>query len=119
MNLHTDVRVDVRRARKRKAAAVAKGAGGGGGSADVSGVASVGVQPPPVRLYDRVIVDAECTHDGSIKHISKFHSWGWERFEQRVLNAERMATLTNLQKRLARWVHTTPPAALLTACSRP
>lgn len=24
------------------------------------------------QLYDRVLVDAECTHEGSIKHIKKF-----------------------------------------------
>jgi hypothetical protein len=23
-------------------------------------------------LYDRVLVDAECTHDGSIKHLTKY-----------------------------------------------
>jgi len=27
---------------------------------------------PPRALYERVLVDAECTHDGSLKHIAKF-----------------------------------------------
>ena len=31
--------------------------------------------------YDKVLVDAECTHDGSIKHLAKFDSWGWHTFE--------------------------------------
>ena len=26
--------------------------------------------------YDKVIVDAECTHDGSIRHILKYNEWG-------------------------------------------
>ncbi|MCI18548.1 S-adenosyl-L-methionine-dependent methyltransferases superfamily protein, partial [Trifolium medium] len=25
--------------------------------------------------YDKVLVDAECTHDGSVKHIQKFEHW--------------------------------------------
>ena len=29
-------------------------------------------------LYDKVLVDAECTHDGSIKHLAKFEKWGCE-----------------------------------------
>jgi hypothetical protein len=33
------------------------------------------------QLYDRVLVDAECTHDGSIKHIAKFREGGWGQFE--------------------------------------
>lgn len=52
--------------------------------------------------YDRVLVDAECTHDGSIKHISKYHQWGWETFEKRVLCSERLSSVVDLQKRLAR-----------------
>ena len=31
----------------------------------------------------QVLVDAECTHDGSLKHIVKFNKWGWESFEKR------------------------------------
>lgn len=48
-------------------------------------------------LYDKVLVDAECTHDGSLKHIAKYHTWGWHTFKDRVLQPERMATLTDLQ----------------------
>ncbi|CAF2145550.1 ribosomal RNA small subunit methyltransferase F isoform X1 [Brassica rapa] len=55
------------------------------------------------RGYDKVLVDAECTHDGSIKHIQKFEQWGWTTLERRVLDAERTDTnLTALQLNLLR-----------------
>ncbi|KAK8969760.1 hypothetical protein KSP40_PGU014255 [Platanthera guangdongensis] len=47
--------------------------------------------------YDKVIVDAECTHDGSVKHIQKFEYWGWSTFQRRVLDAKRTQNLTCLQ----------------------
>ncbi|KAK8471590.1 hypothetical protein PHAVU_003G264100 [Phaseolus vulgaris] len=47
--------------------------------------------------YDKVLVDAECTHDGSIKHIQKFEHWGWRTFQRRVLDAERTDDLHSLQ----------------------
>ncbi|XP_048334898.2 uncharacterized protein LOC107424447 isoform X3 [Ziziphus jujuba] len=47
--------------------------------------------------YDKILVDAECTHDGSIKHIQKFEQWGWKTLEHRVLHAERTDSLTVLQ----------------------
>ncbi|KAK1432634.1 hypothetical protein QVD17_09532 [Tagetes erecta] len=50
--------------------------------------------------YDKVLVDAECTHDGSLKHIQKFENWGWTTLERRVLDAERTDDLTVLQFRL-------------------
>ncbi|KAL5728998.1 hypothetical protein ACHQM5_002012 [Ranunculus cassubicifolius] len=50
--------------------------------------------------YDKVLVDAECTHDGSIKHIQKFENWGWDTLQQRVLDAQRTDMLTNLQLQL-------------------
>ncbi|KAK2984507.1 hypothetical protein RJ640_016893 [Escallonia rubra] len=50
--------------------------------------------------YDKVLVDAECTHDGSIRHIQKFEQWGWTSLQSRVLNAERTDELTTLQLRL-------------------
>ncbi|KAH9621932.1 hypothetical protein KSS87_022211 [Heliosperma pusillum] len=52
------------------------------------------------RGYDKVLVDAECTHDGSIRHVQKFEHWGWETLQRRVLDAERTDDLTNLQFRL-------------------
>jgi 16S rRNA C967 or C1407 C5-methylase (RsmB/RsmF family) len=53
-----------------------------------------------VHGYDRVLVDAECTHDGSIKHLAKFAQWGWETFERRFLDTERLTSLTTLQAAL-------------------
>ncbi|GJX71522.1 bacterial Fmu (Sun)/eukaryotic nucleolar NOL1/Nop2p [Tanacetum coccineum] len=50
-----------------------------------------------VNGYDKVLVDTECTHDGSIKHIQKFENWGWTTLERRVLDAERTDDLTVLQ----------------------
>ncbi|PNT66590.1 hypothetical protein BRADI_3g14400v3 [Brachypodium distachyon] len=47
--------------------------------------------------YDKVLVDAECTHDGSIKHIQKFEFWGWETMDRRVLDAQRIDNLLHLQ----------------------
>uniref|UniRef100_A0A5B7CB73 SAM-dependent MTase RsmB/NOP-type domain-containing protein n=1 Tax=Davidia involucrata TaxID=16924 RepID=A0A5B7CB73_DAVIN len=52
------------------------------------------------RGYDKVLVDAECTHDGSIRHIQKFEHWGWKTLQRRVLNAERTDDLTILQLQL-------------------
>lgn len=45
----------------------------------------------------QVLVDAECTHDGSVKHIQKFEQWGWITLQRRVLDAERTDDLTVLQ----------------------
>ncbi|CAK9156997.1 unnamed protein product [Ilex paraguariensis] len=50
--------------------------------------------------YDKVLVDAECTHDGSTRHIQKFEQWGWTTLQRRVLCAERTDDLTVLQLRL-------------------
>ncbi|PHT49945.1 hypothetical protein CQW23_09692 [Capsicum baccatum] len=50
--------------------------------------------------YDKVLVDAECTHDGSIKHVQKFEQWGWTTFQRRVLDAERTDDLIVLQLQL-------------------
>ncbi|KAL4379447.1 hypothetical protein GQ457_02G013700 [Hibiscus cannabinus] len=52
--------------------------------------------------YDKVLVDAECTHDGSVKHIQKFEHWGWKTLQRRVLDAERTDSLTVLQLKLLR-----------------
>ncbi|EDQ86638.1 uncharacterized protein MONBRDRAFT_38325 [Monosiga brevicollis MX1] len=59
---------------------------------------------PPVQatdqLYDKVLVDAECTHDGSIKHLTKFDRWGWSTFEQRFFDPTRISQLETLQRGL-------------------
>ncbi|XP_064934367.1 uncharacterized protein LOC135587188 isoform X1 [Musa acuminata AAA Group] len=58
------------------------------------------VDEPSFSGYDRVLVDAECTHDGSLKHIQKFEDWGWETLERRVLDAKRTDSLLHLQLQL-------------------
>ncbi|XP_031478859.1 rRNA (cytosine-C(5))-methyltransferase NOP2C-like isoform X3 [Nymphaea colorata] len=50
--------------------------------------------------YDKVLVDAECTHDGSVKHILKFEDWGWDTLQRRLLNSERIGSVTQLQLQL-------------------
>ncbi|KAH7678845.1 16S rRNA (cytosine(967)-C(5))-methyltransferase protein [Dioscorea alata] len=50
--------------------------------------------------YDKVLVDAECTHDGSVKHIQKFEYWGWKTLDHRVLDAKRTNSLLHLQLQL-------------------
>ncbi|KAJ2607865.1 hypothetical protein EV177_005285 [Coemansia sp. RSA 1804] len=52
------------------------------------------------ELYDRVLVDAECTHDGSLAHVYKYERWGWEQLDSRVINDNRSASVPLLQTRL-------------------
>lgn len=42
-------------------------------------------------------MDAECTHDGSFRHVKKFENWGWASIQRRVLDAQRTDTLSELQ----------------------
>ncbi|KAL3691890.1 hypothetical protein R1sor_005541 [Riccia sorocarpa] len=69
---------------------------------DVFRSSSLREEEAAVDGYDKVLVDAECTHDGSIKHISKYEQWGWDTFERRFFNAERMTSITSLQLQLLR-----------------
>ncbi|KAJ1719765.1 hypothetical protein LPJ53_005528 [Coemansia erecta] len=48
-------------------------------------------------LYDRVLVDAECTHDGSLAHVLKYARLGWQKLEDL---AARAADAPALQLRL-------------------
>ncbi|KAG0088272.1 hypothetical protein BGZ92_006425 [Podila epicladia] len=50
--------------------------------------------------YDKVIVDAECTHDGSIAHILKYESWGWDSFHKNFMAQDRLDSLADLQRNL-------------------
>ncbi|KAG0019784.1 hypothetical protein BGZ80_005285 [Entomortierella chlamydospora] len=50
--------------------------------------------------YDKIIVDAECTHDGSIAHILKYESWGWDSFHKNFMAQDRLDSLTELQRGL-------------------
>ncbi|KAG2179987.1 hypothetical protein INT43_003774 [Umbelopsis isabellina] len=51
-------------------------------------------------LYDKVIVDAECTHDGSILHILKYEKWGWDTFEKNFMDKDRLRDICQLQRNL-------------------
>ncbi|KAF9427480.1 hypothetical protein BGZ94_004815 [Podila epigama] len=50
--------------------------------------------------YDKVIVDAECTHDGSIAHILKYETWGWDNFHKNFMAQDRLDSLQDLQRGL-------------------
>lgn len=50
-------------------------------------------------LFDKILVDAECTHEGSIKHLEKFEKqWGWDSFKRRVIDTH--TDLQTLQRSL-------------------
>ncbi|TPX55085.1 hypothetical protein CcCBS67573_g09516 [Chytriomyces confervae] len=51
-------------------------------------------------LYDKVLVDAECTHDGSIAHLKKCNQMGWEKFESTFFDPAKMDNLETLQRGL-------------------
>ncbi|KAJ2406536.1 hypothetical protein H4218_002701 [Coemansia sp. IMI 209128] len=52
------------------------------------------------QLYDRVLVDAECTHDGSLVHVQKYEQWGWEQLDAQVVDGNKSVTVPILQSRL-------------------
>jgi len=80
------------RGRKRRFAAAAAAAAGcagdchpGAEESQMAAAADSGGPPPGPALFDRVLVDAECTHDGSIRHIEKYRTqWGWDTLGERV-----------------------------------
>ncbi|KAJ2157487.1 hypothetical protein GGF46_004459 [Coemansia sp. RSA 552] len=51
------------------------------------------------ELYDRVLVDAECTHDGSLAHIQKYKDQ-WHLLDKQVINDGRARQVPILQSRL-------------------
>ena len=82
-----------------------------------SSPSSSSIPPLSTQLYDRVLVDAECTHDGSSKHIAKlfdptnqvasslassssFAASDWSSFESKFLDPDRLASLQTLQRNL-------------------
>ncbi|KAJ3127678.1 hypothetical protein HK100_009596 [Physocladia obscura] len=54
----------------------------------------------PRLLYDKVLVDAECTHDGSISHLIKCNREGWQKFEEYFSDPKKMDALEILQRNL-------------------
>lgn len=52
-------------------------------------------------LYDRVLVDAQCTHDGSLRHLAKHGQQDWAAFQRQVLvSEEHVHGMVDLQRRL-------------------
>lgn len=51
-------------------------------------------------LYDKVIVDAQCTHDGSVKHIRKHIENGWREFSPEHYSHRGLVQLYDLQRSL-------------------
>ncbi|KAJ3124683.1 hypothetical protein HK098_000922 [Nowakowskiella sp. JEL0407] len=51
----------------------------------------------PFLLYDKVLVDAECTHDASISNMQRGEKEGWN---EKFLDEERVAGLESLQRNL-------------------
>ena len=49
-------------------------------------------------LYDKVLCDVECTHDGSIAHIEKYIQKDWSGFRKEFLDPARLAGLQDLQR---------------------
>lgn len=47
--------------------------------------------------YDKVIVDAQCTHDGSIKHVRKHRKNSWDGFDLTQFQPENLKKLHQLQ----------------------
>ncbi|KAI8054994.1 S-adenosyl-L-methionine-dependent methyltransferase [Syncephalis plumigaleata] len=54
----------------------------------------------PCLLYTKVLVDAECTHDGSIAHVRKHEQQGWIDLEKAFLASDRVAVIDQLQQSL-------------------
>ena len=55
---------------------------------------SQSIDPPE---YDKVLVDAQCTHDGSIKHIRKHEQNNWEGFDLTQFKHENLKKLYKIQ----------------------
>ncbi|GLD96547.1 hypothetical protein PINS_up005230 [Pythium insidiosum] len=64
---------------------------------------SHGMMTTPSVLYDKVLVDAECTHDGSIKHLQKLDSLdAWTTYVERHLSDAQVQRILALQAALLR-----------------
>ncbi|GMF25243.1 unnamed protein product [Phytophthora fragariaefolia] len=52
-------------------------------------------------LYDKVLVDAECTHDGSIRHLQRLNTVAkWEEYVRDHLNPSEVERILKLQRGL-------------------
>lgn len=55
-------------------------------------------------LYDKVLVDAECTHDGSFIHMRKQSEYEWRSFQDKFI-PDRISALQDLQVLLCYQLH--------------
>lgn len=54
-----------------------------------------------LRLYDRILLDAQCTHDGSVRHVDKAIRVGkWGDLEDKIFGDDVVARTVELQKAL-------------------
>lgn len=84
------------RGRKRRLEAAAAAAAEEGAAAEEATQDSMSSRP-----FDVVLVDAECTHDASWRHLKKFGSqWGWETLGGRVPWVRQEESLYELQAAL-------------------
>lgn len=75
---------------------------------------------PPAHLFDAVLVDAECSHDGSLPHMLKLAKQHWQGLGITTLQKDRVAALPALQGALLRrgWAHLAPGGRLVySTCS--
>lgn len=57
------------------------------------------------QLYDKVLVDAECTHDGSTRHLQRLKTLEeWRGYVDSHLNDEQVERILQLQHDLIRYV---------------
>lgn len=65
-------------------------------------------------LYDKVLVDAECTHDGSIRHLQKLDSEDkWTQYVQKHLSTSEVDRILQLQHDLIRYARRSADAIRL------
>ncbi|CAK4081625.1 unnamed protein product [Aphanomyces euteiches] len=66
-------------------------------------VVALGSSVDSSALYDKVLVDAECTHDGSLRHLTKLKSDDeWTQYLTKYLNREHVQGILDLQHDLIR-----------------
>eukprot|EP01080_Neovahlkampfia_damariscottae_P011663 gene11663-4900_t len=53
-----------------------------------------------IEMFDKVLVDAECSTDGNIKHILQLDNSGWSNFEKIFNDENKLKEISNLQKKL-------------------
>lgn len=55
---------------------------------------------PNIDCYDKVLVDVECSHEGSLKHVLKLSKNKWNSYETDYFEESKLDSLTNVQLNL-------------------